>query len=76
MILSTRDLLDLAVIRSIIKEKHSVIAFTDDGSKIRITLAKNAPQELDSWIGADEVFDVFGENGKMMITELDTLEIR
>ena len=71
MKLDTRNLEHLNILQKAVKTKKSISAVTDQDYTVRITFNKNAPEELDSWLTADEMFDVTGLNGQAMLTEFD-----
>lgn len=76
MKIDTKDVEQLELLRQAVIKNHSVTAITDQNTPIRITIAKDAPSdEIDSWITADEVFDVRGSNGQCMLSEFDFLQV-
>lgn len=76
MKIDTKDVEQLELLRQAVIKNHSVTAITDQATPIRITIAKDAPSdEIDSWITADEVFDVRGSNGQCMLSEFDFLQV-
>ena len=76
MKIDIKDVEQLESLRQSVIKNHSVTATTDQGTAVRITIAKDAStDEIDSWITADEVFDVKGSGGQCMLSEFDFLQV-
>lgn len=76
MKLDTRNLEHLNMLQSAIKKSHSMSANTDQDYPIRITISKDATtDEIDSWLTADEIFDVRGQNGQAMLSEFEFIVV-
>lgn len=76
MKIDTKDVEQLELLRQTVMKNHSVTAVSDQNTPIRITIAKDAPSdEIDSWITADEVFDVRGQSGRCMLSEFDFIQV-
>ena len=75
MKLDTRNLDHLVMLQNAVKKNHSVCADTDQGFGVRITMAKDAPDFLDSWIAADEMFSVIGGDGKSVLSEYEYIVV-
>lgn len=76
MKLETRNLEHLIMLQNAVKKSHSVSAITDQEYPIRITMTKDAPpDEVDSWLTADEIFDVRGQNGQAMLSEFEFIVV-
>lgn len=76
MKLDTRNLEHLTMLQSAIKKSHSISAITDQEYPIRITISKDAStDEIDSWLAADEIFDVRGQNGQAMLSEFEYIVV-
>ena len=76
MKIDTKDVEHLELLRQTVMANHSVTAITDQKTPIRISIAKDASTSgIDSWITADEVFDVRGQNGQCMLSEFDFIQV-
>jgi hypothetical protein len=76
MKIDTKDVEQLESLRQSVIKNHSITATTDQRTTVRITIAKDASNdEIDSWITADEVFDVKGSGGQSMMSEFDFLHV-
>lgn len=76
MKIDTNDVDQLELLRREVKKRHSVTATTDQDTTIRISIAKDVPDgDIDSWITADEVFDVRGVGGQNMLSEFDFIVV-
>lgn len=75
MEIRTKNVDDLIVLREILKKKHSITATTDEKTSIRLSIRKAAPDDIDSWLAGDEVFDVKGPSGNCMLSEFDVIFI-
>ena len=76
MKIDTKDVEQLELLRQTVMANRSVTAVTDQKTPIRISIAKDAStDEIDSWITADEVFNVRGHNGQCMLSEFDFIQV-
>ena len=75
MKLETRNMEHLELLHKTIKKNHSVSAETDQGFQVRISISKDAPEFLDSWMAADEMFDVRSGSSQMMLSEFEHVTV-
>jgi hypothetical protein len=76
MKLDTRNLEHLVLLQTATKKHHYLSAITDQDSPIRISINKDAmANEMDSWLAADEIFDIKGQNGQAMLSEFEYITI-
>lgn len=75
MKLETTNLEDMVRLFELLKQKKSITVNCNQDMLIRISIVKNPPSELDSWIAIDDAFTVSTPQGSSVLSDFDYLII-